>query len=105
IANALAGEKQLEARIADYQHRLNLTPVREQELAEILRNYDLSQKNYADLESKKTQSALATSLEQDQQGQQLRIVDPANFPTRPFSPNRAKFGLMGAALGLALGIG
>src|SRR5208282_3850227 len=103
IANGLAGEKQLEARIADYQHRLNLTPVREQELAEILRNYDLSQKNYADLESKKTQSALATSLEQDQQGQQLRIVDPGNLPIKPFSPDRPKMGLMGAFLGIFLG--
>ena len=40
---------------------------------------------------------------QSQQGEQFRIVDPASFPTRPYSPDRRKMGLMGAVLGLALG--
>ena len=104
IANGTASEKQLQGRIAEYQRRLNVTPVREQQLAEVLRNYDLSQKNYADLEGKRNQSALAARLEQDQQGQQLRIVDPANLPAKPFSPDRAKMGLMGAMIGLVLGM-
>jgi len=104
ITNGTASEKQLQGRIAEYQRRLNVTPVREQQLAEVLRNYDLSQKNYADLESKRNQSALAARLEQDQQGQQLRIVDPANLPAKPFSPDRAKMGLMGAMIGLVLGM-
>jgi len=103
ISNAMTEERQLQGRIADYQRRLNQTPIREQQLADLQRDYDLSQKNYADLESKRTQSALATSLVQNQQGEQFRIVDPASFPTRPFSPDRRKMGLMGAVLGLALG--
>ncbi len=103
ISNGMAEEKQLQARIAEYQHRLNETPVREQQLAELLRDYTLAQKNYNDLEGKRTQSALATSLVQSQQGEQFRIVDPASLPTRPYSPDRRKMGLMGAVLGLALG--
>jgi polysaccharide chain length determinant protein (PEP-CTERM system associated) len=103
IANGVAESKQLQARIAEYQRRLNQTPVRQQQLADLQRDYDLSQKNYADLESKRTQSALATSLVQSQQGEQFRIVDPASLPTRPSSPDRRKMGLMGAVLGIALG--
>jgi protein tyrosine kinase modulator len=105
IANDTAAEKQLQARIVEYQHRLNETPVREQELSDMLRDYTMAQQNYADLESKKTQSALATSLVQNQQGEQFRIVDPASLPTRPYSPDRRKLGLLGAGLGLALGVG
>jgi len=105
ISNAMAEEKQLQARIAEYQHRLNQTPVRELQLSELQRDHDLSQKNYADLENKRTESALATRLVQNQQGEQFRIVDPASMPTRPSSPDRRKLGLMGAALGLALGAG
>jgi len=104
IANITAEEKQLQARIAEYQRRLNATPVREQELADMMRDYTLAQQNYADLESKKTQSALATRLVQNQQGEQFKIVDPASLPARPFSPDRRKMGMMGAGLGLFLGI-
>jgi len=104
ISNALEDEKRLQARIAEYQRRLNLTPVREQELSDLLRNYELSQRNYADLESKKTQSELASRLEQSQQGKQFRIVDPPNLPSRPFTPDRRKLGVTGAGLGLALGV-
>ena len=103
IANGVAEAKQLQARIAEYQRRLNQTPVRQQQLADLQRDYDLSQKNYADLESKRTQSALAASLVQSQQGEQFRIVDPASLPTKPSSPDRRKMGLMGAVLGIALG--
>jgi polysaccharide chain length determinant protein (PEP-CTERM system associated) len=105
IANLTAAQKQLQARIGEYQRRLSETPVREQELSDILRDYTLSQQNYADLESKKTQSALATRLVQNQQGEQFRIVDAASLPTRPSSPDRRKLGLMGAGLGLFLGVG
>jgi succinoglycan biosynthesis transport protein ExoP len=104
IKNATLEEKRLEAQIAEYQRRLNLTPVREQQLAELLRDYDLAQKNYADLEGKRTQSELATKLEKNQQGRQFRIVDPANLPAKPITPDRPKIGLLGAFLGLGLGV-
>jgi len=68
-----------------------------------MRDYTLSQQHYADLEGKKTQSELATSLDKNQQGRQFRIIDPASMPTKPFSPDRRKFGMMGAGVGLAIG--
>jgi succinoglycan biosynthesis transport protein ExoP len=103
IANYIEDEKHLQVRISDYQRRLNLTPVREQQLADLMRDYTLSQQHYADLEGKKTQSELATSLDKNQQGRQFRIIDPASMPTKPFSPDRRKFGMMGAGVGLAIG--
>jgi succinoglycan biosynthesis transport protein ExoP len=96
------GEKALQAQIAQYEQRLNLTPVREQQLSDIMRNYDLSKKNYADLLSKVNESELATSLEQRQQGQQFRVIDPANLPEKPSSPKRVKIALGGLAAGLFL---
>ncbi|MGO8791849.1 MAG: XrtA system polysaccharide chain length determinant [Terriglobia bacterium] len=104
IDNDVASQKQLEARIADYQGRLNMTPVREQELADLLRGYNLSKQNYDDLLSKKTQSELATNLERRQQGQQFRIIDPPSFPMKPTGAVRAKIRLGGLGAGLALGL-
>jgi polysaccharide biosynthesis transport protein len=104
ISNDAAQIKQVEQQIDTYQHRLNLTPVREQQLTDILRDYDLAKKNYDDLYAKRTQSALATDLQQDQQGQQFRLIEPPNLPSKPFTPNRLKIALGGLAGGIALGI-
>ena len=104
IVNDTAQAKQIQAQVEEYQHRLNLTPVREQQLTDILRGYDLAKKNYDDLYSKKTQSALATDLQQDQQGEQFRLIDPPNLPSKPFTPNRLKIALGGIAGGLAIGV-
>ena len=104
IKNLSLDEKRLKASISDYQNRLNSTPVREQELAEVNRNYDLLKLNYADLLNKEQQSQLATSLEKQQEGQQFRMVDPPSLPTLPSSPKRMKIAAGGAAAGLALGL-
>jgi polysaccharide biosynthesis transport protein len=103
ITNESAETKQLQQQIDTYQHRLNLTPVREQELTDILREYDLAKKNYDDLYAKKTESALATDLQQDQQGQQFRLIEPPNLPSKPFAPNHLMIALGGLVVGIALG--
>ena len=103
IADAEKETERLKVEIADYQQRLNLTPVREEQLADVLRNYDLSKQNYADLLSKKTQSQLATSLGQHQEGEQFRVVDPPSWPLKPSSPQRQKIALGGLVVGLLLG--
>jgi uncharacterized protein involved in exopolysaccharide biosynthesis len=104
IQNIQKYEEQQKAIIAQYQTRLNMTPVREQQLASILRDYELSKQEYTDLESKEQQSRLATNLEKQQGGQQFRLVEPPSLPERPASPPRVKLSLMGLAGGLGLGL-
>ena len=95
--------EQLKAEIEKYSARLNTTPVREQQLSGLLRDYDLMKQNYADLLGKNLQSQLATTLEKRQEGQQFRLVDPPNFPTIPSSPKRLKIALWALAGGILLG--
>ncbi|MHB8754221.1 MAG: XrtA system polysaccharide chain length determinant [Candidatus Acidiferrales bacterium] len=97
--------RQLQGRISEYQARLNMTPVTEQALADISRGYNESQKNYDSLLAKQSQSQLATSLEQRQQGEQFRVLDPPRLPTQPASPNHILLSLCGLGLGLAVGLG
>jgi polysaccharide biosynthesis transport protein len=104
IANDKEQIKQEEEQISQYQSRLNLTPVREQQLTDLESQYNLAKKNYDDLYAKKTESALATDLQKDQQGQQFKLIDPPNLPTKPFSPNRLVIAFGGLAGGIALGI-
>lgn len=103
MADLTASEKRMEQQIADYEQRLNATPVRGQQLSEILREYDQTKKHYDDLLGKVTESEMATSLAERQQGQQFRVIDPPSLPREPSSPKRSKIALGGAAAGLLLG--
>ncbi|PYU23089.1 MAG: hypothetical protein DMG32_16855 [Acidobacteria bacterium] len=105
IENYQQEAKKLRARMDDLEHRLNLTPLREQQLAEVTRNYDNSRQNYQSLLQKKLQSTLATNLEKRQQGEQFRIIDPPNLPLKPSEPNRLQIITIGWALGLGVGLG
>jgi polysaccharide chain length determinant protein (PEP-CTERM system associated) len=95
----------LETQISSYRTRLNLTPQTEQELADVSRGYEESKANYNSLLQKQNQSQLATSLEQRQQGEQFRILDPPSLPDRPSAPNRLIISLAGLMLGAVLGLG
>jgi polysaccharide chain length determinant protein (PEP-CTERM system associated) len=105
IQNTHKQLQDVEAQIASYQSRLNLTPMREQQLADLTRDYEQSKNNYDSLLGKHMQSQLATNLEKRQQGQQFRIIDPPSLPIKPYWPNREAFSLFGLLIGLLAGIG
>jgi succinoglycan biosynthesis transport protein ExoP len=104
IENLSKDAEKLKAAIEQYQNRLNQTPLREQQLAGILRNYDLLKQDYSDLMGKEIQSQMSADLEKRQEGQQFRMVDQPSLPTVPSSPNRIKFSLGGLAGGIGLGL-
>lgn len=95
----------LEARIRDYQTRLNMTPVVEQELQQVSRGDEEAQANYKSLLDKQNASQLATNLEQNQQGEQFSLVDPASMPSMPSSPNHILISLGGLGAGIVLAVG
>jgi succinoglycan biosynthesis transport protein ExoP len=104
VENLLKSEQQLKESVSKYEARLNLAPVREQQLTGILRDYELLKQHYADLLGKEQQSQLATTLEKQQEGQQFRMVDPPSLPVIPSSPKRLKISLGGLAGGILLGL-
>ena len=96
--------QRLEQTAQVYQARLNATPAVEAEMSNMMRDFGNMKKEYTELLAKKQASALATSLEKQQQGAQFRIIDPPSLPDRPYFPDRFKFslGAIGAGLALAL---
>lgn len=103
IDNLVNKEQKLRADIETYQSRLNVIPMREQQLTSMQRDYDLLKQHYGELLKKQQESQLATDLEKRQEGQQFRLADPPNLPTVPSSPKRVKISLIGLAGGLVLG--
>ena len=103
--NSLSKQVQsLRAEIQQYQARLNLTPLRQQQLQQILRDRDMYNKEYDELRKNQMQSQLTTTIEQNQEGQHFRLVDPPTLPTKPSSPKRLMICLGGVAGGIALGL-
>jgi len=93
---------QQEAQV--YQARLNATPAVEAEMGDMVRDFGNMKKEYAELLAKKQQSALATSLEKQQQGAQFRIIDPPSLPDKPNFPDRFKFSLAAIGAGFAFAV-
>ncbi len=93
------------AQIKDYEKRVERTPHREQQLAMVLRDYENVRRSYQTLLDKRQEAKIAESLERRQKAEIFRILDPANFPERPYRPNRVRLILLGIAGGLAAGIG
>ena len=104
IENHQRSIQDLQMKIGEYRGRLNMTPVREQQMAALTRDYEQSRKNYEQLLAKRDQSGMATELEKQQQGEQFRVLDPPNLPQKPYSPNRLKLDLIGLVAGLMVGI-
>jgi polysaccharide biosynthesis transport protein len=105
IANREAEIKDEQNKINQYQARLNMAPVMEQQYADITRDYDQSKTDYEALLAKKNQSEMSTDLEKTQQGEHFRMLDPPNLPERPYKPNRLMLCAAGLAVGLVLGGG
>jgi protein tyrosine kinase modulator len=105
VENRQHSIQQVQKQIEDYQARLNTTPVREQQIAELTRDYEQSRRSYELLLAKRDQSEMATNLEKRQEGQQFRVLDPPNLPQKPYSPDRLKLSLIGLVVGIVLGFG
>jgi protein tyrosine kinase modulator len=90
----------LRNQIAMQQARVDNTPIRAIELAKVSRSHDITLKKYQDLLGKGLESQLSENMEKKQKGEQIQIVDPANYPQRPVRPNRPFVMLIGALGGL-----
>jgi polysaccharide chain length determinant protein (PEP-CTERM system associated) len=105
IANREAEIKDEQNKINQYQARLNMAPVMEQQFADITRDYDQSKTDYESLLAKKNQSEMSTDLEKTQQGEHFRMLDPPNLPVKPYKPNRLQLCGLGLVVGFVLGAG
>ena len=85
------------------ERRVEQTPVREQELMILVRDYENRQKNYQALLDKRLNAHVAVNMEKRQKGEQFRILDPANLPSKPESPNHLQIMMVGLLGGCGLG--
>ena len=98
-------QEQIKQAIKVYEDRVQSSPAVEQQFKELTRGYQTALESYNGLLRKRDESAMAAELERKQQGEQFRVLDPANLPDKPSFPNRPLFAVEGLGGGLALGLG
>jgi uncharacterized protein involved in exopolysaccharide biosynthesis len=104
----IAGTKQEQSRIQQqirtYEARIEASPLIEEEYKQVTRDHETALEFYNTLLKKMNESSMATALEQRQQGEQFRVMDPPNLPDSPTFPNRMVFAGGGLAAGLFAGL-
>ena len=105
IRNLRTEAQKLEQKIAEYQHMIENTPKREQELIALNRDYLNLKDLYNSLLDRKLEAEIAVSMEKKQKGEQFRVIDPAKLPERPVEPNVPRIILLSLIAGLGLGGG
>lgn len=103
-------QKRIQNQIQMYRARVEASPLREQQMADLTRNYEASKANYQSLLDKTFSAGMAEDLERKQQAERFTILDTARTPERPFKPNRRAlmgavlFGALAICIALAIGI-
>ncbi len=97
-----AEQRKMQSQMATYQSRIDAAPLREQQLVELTRNYDVSKQHYQQLLDKSFNIGMAASLEEKQKGERFTVLDAAQIPEKPVKPSRKL--LIPFALMVSLGL-
>jgi polysaccharide chain length determinant protein (PEP-CTERM system associated) len=93
------------AKINQYQGRLENAPKMEQELSILMRDYQITKDNYQKQLDRLLEAKRAENMEKRQQGEQFRILDFAKPSQSPTKPDLIKIMLICIAIGLGAGAG
>ncbi len=104
IKNAEQISAKLQTKIDEYQSKLGLEPLRQQQLSELEQEYTVAQKQYAELLGRQSESELAAGMAQQEGSKDFQMIDPPDFPWQPSGPHRMKIAAGGLAGGLFLGL-
>ena len=104
IAASRTEEARLQKVLADYRTRVEAAPQRESQEVELTRDYGTIKQQYETLLVSTQQSRIAADLERRQIGEQFKLIDAARLPERPISPDRTRMNVMGAIVGLVVGL-
>ena len=104
MATTKQEQARIEQQVRTYEARIESSPQVEEEYKQVTRDHDTALEFYNSLLNKMNESSMATALEQRQQGEQFRVMDPPNLPDAPTFPNPVVFAGGGFAGGLFLGL-
>jgi uncharacterized protein involved in exopolysaccharide biosynthesis len=104
VDRAMLRQKRLQEAIDTYQARISVSPEIEEQYKQLTRDNETAHGIYNGLLANESSAKMQTEMERKQQGEQVRLVDPAILPRAPSFPVRTKFAAVGLAVGFGLGL-
>ncbi len=104
ITTLNAERQQILEKIASIQVHVDRLPVREQQLASITRDYEITKANYKSLLDKKLAAGMAADMEKRQKSERFTMIEPARVPEVPSKPNRPLIAGIGAFISVLVAI-
>jgi uncharacterized protein involved in exopolysaccharide biosynthesis len=101
----LAEQAELRRRLADYEIRLQKTPLVEKELASLTRVLDSTTNRYWVMRDKQFRAEIGETLEISAKGEQLILIEPPRVPLKPFKPDRGAILALSFLFALVCGLG
>jgi polysaccharide chain length determinant protein (PEP-CTERM system associated) len=96
-------ERRLRGVIGDYQGKIESIPGVESEWARLDRDYATINESYKQLLTKSQDAQIAANLEENQVGEQFKVLDAPQVSDQATSTNRMQINLIGAVAGLFIG--
>ncbi len=103
IRSLLQKQVELKRKVKKHEAKILRAPGVEKEYKALLRDYDNATLKYREIKAKQMEANLAKNLEQDRKGERFTLIDPAQRPIEPVSPNRLALLLFGLVLSIAGG--
>ncbi len=97
-------QTELQKQIVGYEARLRISPLVEEQFKQLTRDYQTALDFYNSLLKQNDQATMTRDLENRQQGEMFKVLDPASLPEKPSYPNRPLIVGGGFAGGLVLGL-
>lgn len=97
-----ADKQRIMQEISGVQRKISQLPIREQQLAAIARDYEISKANYQSLLDKQMAAEMAAQMESTQRSERFVVLDAARVPEKPVKPDRLNWSLTGWTVALLL---
>ncbi len=111
IAEADASTASLKARVAQMQSKRNdlyksvdRIPLIENEYTQMMRDYEVFKKNYADMLARRETAVLSGEVESKTDVVEFRVIDPPRVPSKPAWPNRPLLVIAVPFVGIGMGL-
>lgn len=105
LASLRQVQSDLESSLRDYEQRILQSPQIERAYSSLVRDHETAVNSYKEINAKLNSARLAETLETESRGERFSLIDPANLPGQPYSPDRIAIFFFGFVLAIGSGVG